>query len=155
MDECPTNLLNVSSCFSFQDLLRLVLQCSELMVLRWKVDHPSDTEDDITVGLSSEDETGGLAASLGVARHSFGGPAATPTEVPAPSEPNPAEDKVVVKKRALKWVKQQVQPFFMGRTFLRGPRPGRLPKPLTKSLLSLGRPRTVLCVSSPSRHTTG
>ena len=56
------------------------------------MDHPSDTEDDITVGLSSEDEVEGLAASHGVARHSFGGPAAASTEVPAQSEPCPAED---------------------------------------------------------------
>ena len=78
------------------------------MVSRWKVDHPSDTEEDIAVGLSSEDEVEGLAASPRVARCIFGEPAAAPTEVPAPLEPCPAEDKVLIKKRALKWVKQQV-----------------------------------------------
>ena len=43
----------------------------------------------------------------------------------------------------------------MGRTFQRVPRPGRLLRSLTRFLLSQGRPRTVLCVSSPLRPTTG
>ena len=36
-----------------EDLLKSVLECSEMMVLRWKVDHPSDIENNITFGLSS------------------------------------------------------------------------------------------------------
>ena len=56
----------------------------------------------------------GLAASPRVARHSVGGPAAASTEVPAPLEPCPAEDAVVVKNRALKWVKQQVSALLHG-----------------------------------------
>ena len=84
------------------------------MVLRWKVDHPLDTEEEIAVGLSSEDEVEGLVASPRVARCSFGGPAAAPTEVPAPLEPHPAEDEVLVKKRALKWVIQQVSALLHG-----------------------------------------
>ena len=90
------------------------------MVSMWKVDHPSHTEDDITVGLSSEDETEGLAASPRVARCSFGEPAAAPTEVPAPSKPCPAEDEVLVKKRALKWVKQQVSALLCGEDLQEG-----------------------------------
>ena len=75
-----------------------------LKVSRWKVDHHSDTEDDKVVGLSSEDEAEGLPAATRLARCRFGGPA----PVPVPLEPCLAEDEVVVKKRALKWVKQQV-----------------------------------------------
>ena len=99
-------LLFFVSVLADEDLLKSVLECLDLMVLRWKVYHPSDTKEDITVGLSSEDETEGLGASPRVARHSFGGPAAAPTEVPAPLEPRPAEDEVLIKKRALKQVKQ-------------------------------------------------
>ena len=36
------------------DLLKSVLECSDLVVLTWKRDHPSDTEDNVLVGLSSE-----------------------------------------------------------------------------------------------------
>ena len=107
---CQCVFLFLVSFLANEDLLKSVLECSELIVLRWKVDHPSDTEEDITVGLSSEDEAEGLAASPGIARHSFGGPAATPTEVLAAPEPHPTEDEVVLKKMALKLVKQQVSP---------------------------------------------
>ena len=100
------------SALADEDLLKLVLECSDLMVSRWKVDHPSDTEEDMAVGLSSEDEAEGLAASPRVARCSFGGPAST--AIPAPLEPNSAEDEVLVKKRALKWVKQQVSALLHG-----------------------------------------
>ena len=75
-----------------------------LKVSRWKVDYHSDTKDDEVVGLSSEDEAEALPATPGVARCRFGGPA----PVPVPPEPHLAEDEVVVNKRALKWVKQQV-----------------------------------------------
>ena len=50
------------------NLLKLVLECSILKVSKWKVEHPSDTEDETLVGLSSEDEAEGLAAVPGVAR---------------------------------------------------------------------------------------
>ena len=91
-------------------LLKSVLECLVLKVSRWKVDHHSDTKDDEVVGLSSEDEAKGLPAAPGVARHRFGGPA----PVPVPPEPHLAEDEVVVKKRALKWVKQQVSALLHG-----------------------------------------
>ena len=75
-----------------------------MKVSRWKVDHPTDTKDDEVVGLCSEDKAEGLPATPGVARHRSGGPA----PVPVPPEPHHAEDEVVVTKRALKWVKQQM-----------------------------------------------
>ena len=75
-----------------------------MKVSRWKVDHYSDTEDDKLVGLSSEDKAEGLSATPRVVRHRFGAPA----PVLVPPEPHLAEDEVVVKKRALKWDKQQV-----------------------------------------------
>ena len=51
-----------------EDLLKSVLECSDLMVSGQKRDHPSDTEDDTMVGLSSEDEAEGLAAAPRVSR---------------------------------------------------------------------------------------
>ena len=81
-----------------------------LKVSRWKVDHHSDTEDDEVVGLSSEDEAEDLPAAPRVARCRSGGAA----PVPVPLEPRLAEDEVVVKKRALKWVKQQVSALLHG-----------------------------------------
>ena len=80
------------------------------------MDHHSESKDGNVVGLSSEDEAEGLPAAPRVARCSFGGPA----PVPAPLEPRPAEDEVVVKKRALKWVKQQVLALLHGEDFPEG-----------------------------------
>ena len=57
---------------------------------------------------------GGFGTSPGVTRCSFGEPAATPTEVPAAPKPQPTEDEVVVKKRALRCVKQQVSALLQG-----------------------------------------
>ena len=74
------------------------------------MEHLTDTEDDKMVGLKSEDKAEGLSATPGVARQRFGGPA----QVPVPPEPCPADDKVVVKKRALKRVKQQVSALLHG-----------------------------------------
>ena len=42
------------------NLLKSVWECSELKVSRWKILHPSNTEDECAVGLTSEDETEGL-----------------------------------------------------------------------------------------------
>ena len=87
-------------------LLKAVLECSILKVSKWKVEHPSDTEDETLVGLSSEDEAEDLAVIPRVARQRSGGPAVvsgSPVHHPAA-----ADDEVLVKKRALKWVKQQV-----------------------------------------------
>ena len=89
-----------------------------LKVSRWKVDHHNDTEDDRIVGLSSEDKAEDLPATPGVARCRFGGPAPVPVLVPP--EPHLTEDKVVVKKRALKWVKQQVSALLSGEDFPEG-----------------------------------
>ena len=91
-------------------LLKSVLECLVIKVSRWKVDHHSDTKDDKLLGLSSEDKAEGLPATPRVARCRFGGPA----PVPVPPEPRLAEDEVVVKKRALKWVKQQVSALLCG-----------------------------------------
>ena len=42
----------------------------------WKITHPSDTEDERNVGLSSEDEAEGLEVAPGVVRRGTGEPAA-------------------------------------------------------------------------------
>ena len=96
-------------------LLKFVWECSELKVSHWKILHSSDTEDERTVGLTSEDEAEGLEPAPGVSRCSFGGPPAPMAQPePVPAQPQLAEDEVVVKKRALKRVKQQVSALLHG-----------------------------------------
>ena len=102
--------LFVVSVLANEDLLKSVLECSALQVSHWKVDHPSDTEEDVTVGLSSKDEAEGLEPIPRVARYRSGG------HVPMLLESHPVAeaDEVLVKKRALKWVKQQVSALLHG-----------------------------------------
>ena len=65
----------------------------------WKIEHPSDTEDERNVGLSSEDEAEGLQAALGVARRGTGLPAAPePQPAPVPAPVRLAEDEIIIKK---------------------------------------------------------
>ena len=63
----------LTGCFSFSvladhDNLKSILECSLLMMSKWKHDHPSDTEDETLVGLTSEDEAEGMDWCEGVAR---------------------------------------------------------------------------------------
>ena len=98
-----------------------MLECSELVTSLWKHGHPSDTEEDPAVDLSSEDEAAGLAPDPGVARHRFGDPASAGAPAPIEvSEVCPTGDEVLVKKRALKWVKQQVSPLLCGEDLPKG-----------------------------------
>ena len=87
-----------------EDPLKSVLDCSDLVVSTWKRDHPSDTEDDVLVRLSSKNEVEGLATEPRVARKGPIVPAAVPAEA---SESvlvvsHPSADEVLVKKRAFK-----------------------------------------------------
>ena len=96
-------------------LLKSVWECSELKVSCWKILHPSDTENEQAVGLTSEDEAEGLEPAPGVSRRGFGGPPAPEAQPePVPAQLQVAEDEVVVKKRALKRVKQQVVALLRG-----------------------------------------
>ena len=89
------------------DLMKSVLETSRLLMLPYKVEHPSDTEDRLDMGLSSEDEAEGLPADPGRAHRGIvTGPALTP-------EPT-GGDEVVVKRRALRRVKQQVSALLRG-----------------------------------------
>ena len=89
------------------DLMKSVLEMSRLLMSPYKAEHPSDTEDGLDVGLSSEDEVQGLPADPGRAcRGIMTGPALTP-------EPT-GVDEVVVKRRALRRVKQQVSTLLRG-----------------------------------------
>ena len=89
------------------DLMKSVLEMSRLLTLPYKAEHPSDIEDGLEVGLSSEDEVDSLPADPGRAhRGVVTGPAPTP-------EPT-GGDKVVVKRRALRRVKQQVSTLLRG-----------------------------------------
>ena len=105
-----------------EDLLMSVLECLEVMILVWKRNHLSNTEDDTVVRLSSKDKAEGLAIIPKVAKQGSGGPAAVPAEVPATVlvRPHPADDEVVVQKRALKWVKQQVSVLLCGENLPEG-----------------------------------
>ena len=77
-------------------------ECSDIKVSRWKIAHPSNTEDERDVGLSSEDEAEGLEAAPGVARRGTGGPATPePQPAPVPAPVQVAEDEVIMKKRVL------------------------------------------------------
>ena len=102
--ECMVSFL--ISVLADEDLLKSVLECSDLLVSLWKRDHPSDTEDDELVRLFSKDEAEGLATKPQVARKGAGVPVAVLAEVPAAVlvQPQPSADEVLVKKRALKWV---------------------------------------------------
>ena len=109
MNTCLNDQHAVFSVKADSKLLKMVWECSDLKVSWWKILHPSNTEDECTIGLTSEDEAEGLEAAPGVTRCSFGGPPTLEAQ-PAPVLPqlHPAEDEVVMKKRALKCVKQQV-----------------------------------------------
>ena len=87
------------------DNVKDVLEVSELMVTWQKDAHPSNTEDEVNLGLSSEDETEGmdqqpLIAQRGHAAREGPPQGATPTPV--------GEGEVVVKKQVLRRMKQQV-----------------------------------------------
>ena len=93
------------------DLMKAVLEMSRLLTSPYKAEHPSDTEDGLEVGLSSEDEVEGLPADPGRAcRGIVTGTAPAPATAPESKGGN----KVVVKKRALRRVKQQVSTLLRG-----------------------------------------
>ena len=87
------------------------------MVSWYRAEHPSDTEDEGGVGLSSEDEAEGLGPEAEVAwkgQASGGGrpEGVTPTPV--------GEDEVLIKKWALRRVKQQVSSLLRGKDLPEG-----------------------------------
>ena len=95
------------------DLMKFLLEMLRLLTSPYKAEHPSDTEDGHEVGLSSEDEAEGFPADPGMAHR---GVVTSPAPAPVP-EPR-GEDEVVVKKRALKRVKQQVGALLRGEDLL-------------------------------------
>ena len=86
------------------DLMKSVLEMSRLLTSPYKAEHPSDRLD---VGLSSEDEVEGLPTDPGRACR---GIATGPSPNPEPT----GGDEVVVKRRALRRVKQQVSALLRG-----------------------------------------
>ena len=89
------------------DLMKSVLETSKLLTSPYKAEHPSDTEDRLNVGLSSEDEAEGLPTDLGRAHR---GVMTGPSLAPKPTE----GAEVVVKRRGLRRVKQQVSALLRG-----------------------------------------
>ena len=82
-----------------RDLLKSVWECLEIKVSHWKIAHPSNTEDEKNVGLSSEDEAEGLEVVPGIARRGTGLPAALePQPAPVPAPAQIAEDEIIIKK---------------------------------------------------------
>ena len=84
-----------------RDLLKSVWECTEIKVSRWKILHPSDTEEEKNVGISSEDEAEGLEVTPGVARRGTGRPAAPevqPAPIPVPPQVAVAEDEVMSRR---------------------------------------------------------
>ena len=115
MNNCLNDQHTVFSVKADDKLLKSVWECSNLKVSQWKMNHPSDTEDKQAIGLTSEDEAESLEAAARVARCRFGGsliPEAQPSLVLP--EHHPTDDEVVVKKRTLKCVKQQVLALLCG-----------------------------------------
>ena len=100
------------------DLMKSVLETSRLLTLPYRAEHPSDTEDRLNIGLSSEDEAEGLLTGPGRAHR---GIVTGPSLAPEPTE----DDEVVVKRRALRRVKQQVSALLREKICLRGLRQGR------------------------------
>ena len=99
------------------DNVKDVLEVLGLMVTQWKGAHPSNTEDEVNMGLTSEDEAEGLGPQTGVAwrgQVARGGPpwGATPTPV--------GEGEVVVKRQALRRMKQQVSALLRGKDLPEG-----------------------------------
>ena len=87
----------------------------ELKVSPWKILHPSYTEDEPNVGISNEDEAEGMEAAPGVARRGSGQPAVPePQPTPAPALLQVTADEVVIKKRVLERMKQQVSALLWG-----------------------------------------
>ena len=159
LTECLRILLHfLISVLANSDLLKLVLECSELVTSLWRCGHPSDTEEDPAVGLSNEDEAAGLGPESRVARHSFEGPASAgapaPAEVPTTPKVHPTGDEVLVKKRALKWVKQQVSALLHGEDLPEGAQAREVAKVPYQISAVPGKLRTFQCVSSPSRPIT-
>ena len=84
-----------------RNLLKSVWECSNIKLSRWRILHPSDTEDERNVGISSEDKAEGLEDAAGVARCGLGVPTALEAQpAPAPAQVQVAADEVVIKKRA-------------------------------------------------------
>ena len=98
-----------------EDLLKLVLECLELMISAWKRDHPSDNEDD-TGWVVQWGWGGGPGCCMWGVQTRVCWSCSCTGRVPAAAlvEPHPAGDKGVVKKRSLKWVKQQVSALLCG-----------------------------------------
>ena len=111
-----------------EDLSKYVLECSRLSHTLWKHCFPQDTEDEASVGISSEDEADGMplvdhqvrravrptpaaptppaSAARSAAAMSTAATASTGTSTDAPQ--GPMSDEVVVKKSAFLTMKRQV-----------------------------------------------
>ena len=100
------------------DNVKDMLEVSGLMITWWKEAHPSDTEDEVNMGLTSEDEVEGMDQQPGIACR--GGAVCEPQQGAAAAA---GKGEVVVKKRALKHVKQQVMALLCGEDLPEGQRP--------------------------------
>ena len=106
-----------SSCFSLsvmadEDNVKDILLTSPLMVSWYRAENPLDTEDKGDVGLSSENEAEGLDPEAEVAQKGQASGVGRPEGV----TPTPVgEDEVLVKKWALRRVKQQVSSLLRGK----------------------------------------
>ena len=139
-----------------RDLLKSVWECTELKASPWKVLHPSDTEDEPNVGLSNEDEAEGMEATPGVARRGPGRPAAPePQPALAPAPLPVTADEIVMKKRVLKRMKQQVSALLRGEDLLKGPKGERLQRFRMRFLWCQGAKQHAQFVRRISNRTTG
>ena len=106
------------------DNIKSILECSPLSISKWKHNHPSDTKDENLVGLMSEDEAEGMGWCEGVARQGQVMQGPEPESRPEATAA-PTGGEVLVKKRALLCVKQQVSTLMHGEDLPEGPWQGK------------------------------
>ena len=134
-----------------EDNVKDVLLTSPLMVSWYRKEHPSDTEDEGDVGLSSEAEAEGLDPEAGAAQRGQAAReeppwGATPTLV--------GEGEVVVKRWALRRMKQQVSALLRGEDLSEGAEACKVAE-VPYQLLAVERDATVCPVCErelPNHH---
>ena len=134
-----------------EDNVKDILLTSPLMVSWYRTEHPSDTEDEGDVGLLSEDEAEGLDPEAGVVWRGQASRVGRPEGV----TPTPVgEDEVLVKKWALRRVKQQVSSLLRGEDLPEGAEAHEVAE-VPYQLPAVGRDATVCPVCErelPSHH---
>ena len=160
------SIVNMNDCLNYQhavfsvkvdsNLLKSVWECSDLKVSQWKIQHPSDTEDDQTIGLTSEDEAEGLGGciqscqtSLWWTSHPRGTTCTGSARAPSSCWWGGHEEEGPEACQTA-----SVSPSFVVRTCQRELRPGKSPRSHMRFRLCPEERWPVLCADKSSRCTT-